>query len=111
MANREWLPPVVTTVAVKDQGTDELLEALDHHRAFLEEGDRMVVKRIESLRNRITMIVEEKLKEMFWEDGRTLEALDRMLEEVASGKKSPYRAAHELVSTERAGDVAKEEAP
>ncbi len=110
-SERDWLPPVVTTVAIKDEGVDDLLAAVDRHRAFLEEGNRMAEKRIESLRNRITMIVEDKLKELFWKNDHTIETLDRMVGEVASGKKSPYRAANELISTKRLSNAAKGESP
>jgi len=111
MAERDWLPPVVAAVATKDEGIDDLLDAIDRHRAFLEEGDRMAEKRIESLRNRITMVVEDKLKEQFWKNDHTIKTLDKMVGEVASGKKSPYRAARELISTKRLSNAAKEESP
>ena len=35
---REWHPPVIRTVATKGDGIDELLQALDRHRSFLDEG-------------------------------------------------------------------------
>jgi LAO/AO transport system kinase len=110
-SGRDWTPPVVKTEAVKDEGIDDLLAAVDRHRAFLEEGDRMEKKRIESLRNRITMVVEDKLKELFWQNDRTMETLDKMVGEVASGKKSPYQAAYKLISTERLSNAAKGESP
>jgi LAO/AO transport system kinase len=110
-SEKDWLPPVVATVAVKDEGIDDLLAAVDRHRAFLQEGDRMEKKRIEALRNRITMVVEDRLKEMFWQNDRTMETLDKMIGEVTSGKKSPYQVAHELISTEHPRDAAKGESP
>jgi len=110
-SERDWLPPVVATVATKDEGIDELLAAVDRHRAFLEEGNRMAERRIESLRNRITMVVEDKLKTLFWQNGGRMETLDKIVGEVASGKKSPYRAAHELIAKERLSNAAKGESP
>jgi len=34
----EWKPPIVKTIALKGEGTNELLEAIDKHRKFLEAG-------------------------------------------------------------------------
>jgi len=108
-SDREWQPIVVNTVAVKDEGVDELVEAVDRHRAFLGEGDRMEKKRVESLRNRIATVVEERLKDRFWQDTHTKEILDRVLKDVIAGKKSPYQAAHDLLTKERVGNAAKGE--
>src|SRR5512140_300936 len=35
-APREWEPPILKVVAAKDQGVDELVEAVAQHRAFLD---------------------------------------------------------------------------
>jgi LAO/AO transport system kinase len=110
-SGREWLPAVVNTVAVKGEGIDELTDVIDRHRAFLAEGDRMAKKRVESVRNRIAMVVEEKLRDAFWGSETTRDALDRVLEEVVSGEKSPYQAANDLLNTERVVNSSKEDTP
>jgi LAO/AO transport system kinase len=96
--DRQWIPPVVSTVAVKGEGIEELMAAIDRHRAFLDEDDRFTRSRVESLQNRITMVVEDKLKEIFWQDDDTKRKLEEMLKEVVSGKKSPYQAANEIIA-------------
>jgi LAO/AO transport system kinase len=92
-----WLPPVVGTVATRNEGIDELLESIDIHRAYLSQNDRMEQKRVEALRNRTTMIIEEKLKELFWENAYIKEKLDGVLDAVVAGKKSPYEVAGEII--------------
>ncbi|NEE14729.1 methylmalonyl Co-A mutase-associated GTPase MeaB, partial [Streptomyces sp. SID7499] len=32
----DWRPPIVKTVAARGQGTDEVVEALEKHRAWME---------------------------------------------------------------------------
>ncbi len=92
-----WLPSVVATVATRDEGIDELIEAVDIHRSSLSQEDRMEQKRVTALRNRTTMIVEEKLKEFFWKNAYIKEKLDGLLEAVVAGKKSPYEVAGEII--------------
>ncbi|MDH3216518.1 MAG: methylmalonyl Co-A mutase-associated GTPase MeaB [Candidatus Krumholzibacteria bacterium] len=99
-SSREWLPPVVNTVAVKGEGVDELMEAIERHRAYLSDGGRFEQKRIESLQNRITTVVDEKTKELFWKRDHTKRMLEDLLEEVVSGQKSPYQAANEIIAAQ-----------
>lgn len=101
MHDHEWIAPVVKTTAVKGEGIDEVMAAIDRHRAFLGTNDRMEKKRIESLENRIALAVDEKLKERFWQNSHTREKLNSLVKQVASGKKSPYQAAHEMIPNDR----------
>jgi putative protein kinase ArgK-like GTPase of G3E family len=55
-------------------------------------------KRIEGYKNRIHMVVEEKLKEYFWRNNYIQDRFDAIFEQVKEGTKSPYQAARELTS-------------
>jgi LAO/AO transport system kinase len=93
-----WSPSVVSTVATTGDGIRQLIDEIASHRAYLERNGGIEQKRIEALRNRITMVAEEKLKELFWSDRQIARALDSVFPEVLDGAKSPYRAARELVA-------------
>lgn len=93
----DWLPPVVETVAIEEKGVDGLVDAIEGHRNHLNENGRMERRRRESLRNRVTMVAEDKIRNLVWGDERVVEMLDRSLTLVVSGKKSPYEAAREIV--------------
>lgn len=41
MEHPEWFPPIVKTVAEHGEGLDELLEALDKHRSWLDQSGRL----------------------------------------------------------------------
>lgn len=92
-----WRPRVVTTVGTTGEGVDDLAEAISGHRLFLQANGLMEQKRVESLRNRMTMLTEEKLKEFFWENEYIKGRLDVALDGVVAGRISPYRAAAEIV--------------
>jgi LAO/AO transport system kinase len=93
-----WCPHVVSTIATKGDGVQQLVDAIARHKSFLERNGGIEQKRIDALRNRITMVAEEKLKELFWSDRQIARALDSVFQEVLDGTKSPYEAARELVA-------------
>ncbi len=96
-----WRPCVVTTVGTTGEGVDELAAAIASHRAYIDEKGLFEEKRIEALKNRMTMLAEEKLKEFFWENEYTRRRFDDALRDVATGKQSPYQAASRIVESFR----------
>jgi len=98
IAEGNWIPPVIPTVAREGEGTDELLTAIDAHREFIQDNGILEQKRIDSFRNRIAMAAEDKLKEMFWENNHTQKTFDQVFDQVKTGKMSPYEAAGKLLA-------------
>jgi LAO/AO transport system kinase len=93
-----WIPPVLLSVATKEEGIGGLLEAIEAHRSFIESNGELENKRLAGLKNRINMAVEEKLKQYFWGNHYIKERYESIFEDVKSGNKSPYQAARELTS-------------
>jgi LAO/AO transport system kinase len=100
----KWLAPVVRTVGIRGEGIDDLVGAIAAHRAYLAEDDRMEQHRIASLHNRLAMVAEEKLKEIFWRNAYIKQKVDVIMNEVVSGKKSPYQAASEITAPFKIAD-------
>jgi LAO/AO transport system kinase len=90
---RGWHPRVVTTVGTTGEGVDDLAGAIAAHRAHLEAKGSHEERRVEALKTRLAMLVEEKLKEFFWENEYIRGQLDNALKDVVAGRKSPYQAA------------------
>lgn len=93
MAGDGWKPLVVPTVGTTGEGVDELVGAIRRHREYLEGDGRFEARRVEALERRLSLLAEEKLRELFHENGYIKSQLVRALEDVVSGKKSPYQAA------------------
>jgi LAO/AO transport system kinase len=95
LAMRDWVPPIVKTVALTNQGIEQLKEAIEQHRAFLgEEGLR--ARRRERLRAFLRRLIEDELRASLW-DGEGLKGLERQLERVWAKELSPHQAARELL--------------
>ena len=86
-------PPVVTASALKDEGIDGLIEALDTHR----EGLDAKAVREARLRRRVRRLVEAGWRRRFWSDGRA-EALARAVADLDPADRAPHRLAQHLLT-------------
>lgn len=93
----DWRPPIVRTVAVKDEGVDELVAAILKHRDWLAEDGRIERVRRDRIADEIEAIALGQLRRRFADlhgDAR----LGSLAERVADGDLDPYAAADELVA-------------
>ena len=88
----EWLPPVLKTVAARDEGVDRMVEEIERHRQYLESSGELQHRRLAHLRLRVETILKE----------RVVAAADRVLgleREVERGfaqRVDPYEVADRL---------------
>jgi LAO/AO transport system kinase len=96
-----WTPPVVEASAGTGTAIDAVWSAVDRHRAFLEEGERLGPARANRLALEVASLATERLR------GRVGEALadDAILRaDLAERRLDPYRAAALLLERVGAGD-------
>lgn len=93
---RDWKPPIVKTVALTGKGVRELVEKLEEHRCFLQQGREQEkgllqaeTELIEAIRDNITGTMVEKLKRE--------KRFDRLLHRIARREIDPSSAAEELL--------------
>jgi LAO/AO transport system kinase len=100
-----WKPPIVSTVASRREGIDEVVEALDKHQAWLAGGDALRARRLARARDEIEAIAVTALRDRMG-DLHGDRRLDALAAGVASGDHDPYTAADELIAaiTEVNGD-------
>jgi LAO/AO transport system kinase len=92
----DWRPPVVKTVASRGEGLDEVIEAIDKHRAWLASSGYLDAKRRVRAADEIETLALTTLRARF--DGlRDGELLDGLAGRVVAGELDPYAAADELV--------------
>lgn len=93
----EWRPPVVKAVASKGEGADEVMEALDKHRAWLEETGELARRRHRRAADEVEALAVTALRERIG-DLRSGRGLDELAERVVAGDLDPYSAADKLVA-------------
>ncbi|WP_055717370.1 methylmalonyl Co-A mutase-associated GTPase MeaB [Streptomyces torulosus] len=93
----DWRPPIVKTVAARSEGVDEVVEALEKHRAWMEERGVLAERRRARAAREVETIAVTALRERIGDlhGDRRLSAL---AERIVEGVLDPYRAADELVA-------------
>jgi LAO/AO transport system kinase len=93
----DWRPSVVRTVAARGEGIDEVVEALDKHRAWMEERGELARRRASRAAREVETIAVTALRERIGDlhGDRRLEAL---AERIVAGTLDPYAAADELIA-------------
>jgi LAO/AO transport system kinase len=93
----EWTPPVLRAVAVKEEGIDEIISAVDRHFAYLEQSGTLHVRRRQRMRERVMDVVEQKVRGRLWKDTGTMSWLELQLPSVEEGKATPFGVADQLL--------------
>jgi LAO/AO transport system kinase len=94
---KAWTPPVLSAIATKQEGISEMLSALDRHFAYLEQTGTLRARRRERMRERVTDVVERKVRDRLWKDSRTMTWLDEQLPSLEEGRSTPFAVADQLL--------------
>jgi LAO/AO transport system kinase len=95
----DWRPPIVTTVASRGEGVDEVVASLDKHRAWLEETGALHERRLHRAADEVQTIALTALRERVG-DLRArggADGLDALAADVVAGRTDPYAAADRLL--------------
>ena len=88
----DWKPPIVTTVAVRGDGIDELVSCLDEHWSWLSTTGELKRRRLARAREELTALTFVALR-----DRLAASRLDELASQVAEGTLDPFQAADELL--------------
>ena len=92
-----WRPPVVKTVAAQGQGVDEVVEAIEKHRSWMEGNGTLLRRRIRRAGDEIESIAIKSLREKMG-DLRHGNGVDELAAAVVEGRTDPYTAADQVVA-------------
>ena len=93
----DWREPIVKTVASRGEGVEEVVAAVDKHRAWMQRGGELDRRRRRRVRDEIEAIAVTALRGRFGDlhgDAR----LDTLAEKVLAGQIDPYAAADEILA-------------
>lgn len=97
----DWIPPIVKTVASRNEGIDELAAAIVKHHDYLEASGELDRRN----RDRVRIRIETQLKERFMERliGGTIgrDEYEALLDSVLRKQTNPYDAAEGVLSRVR----------
>ena len=94
----KWRPPIKRTIASKDEGVDELVEALDEHFEFLEDSDELSVRRQDRTRNEIIAMINEQIGRRVAEVVVESDEFDSQVDAVNQRQNDPYTAVNKFLA-------------
>ena len=92
-----WRPPIVKTVAVSDDGTEELIAAMEGHRLFLIESGRWQSRLLESAEHQLNRLVSALVTRHCFQTPSSRGVVAELVNAVSARKKDPFSAAEELL--------------
>ncbi len=92
-----WRPPVLTCSAVELTGIDEIWETVLKHRQQLMASDELNQKRKKQAIDWLWSLVEDGLKDRFYQNQGIMTQLPRVLKAVETGEMAPSAAADNLL--------------
>lgn len=90
-------PPIVRTVATRNEGIDELLAKIDEHVGRQEMHDRRTERSRRRARHRLTGLLERTLFRRTVDEGIGEEAWERLVTRLADREIDPYGAVEEVL--------------
>ena len=96
MADADWKPEVIETIATKGEGIDDLWTAIEKHRAYQEEHGLLEARRRRRVEREIREIVAERYRQRV--DAECFDLLGKLTERVVARETDPYSAAEELIA-------------
>jgi LAO/AO transport system kinase len=90
-------PPIVLTEAVRGEGVDELLAAIDAHRAGLEAGGTLAGRRARNLAAEVYAVASARARRHLENAVQDDPELSRLLDQVRLRQLDPLTAVHEIL--------------
>jgi LAO/AO transport system kinase len=94
----DWRPSVVKTVALRGDGIDDLVEALDRHEAWLASSGELRARRVQRAAREVEVLAVETLRARITDPAWGASSVDDLAGAVVDGRLDPYTAADRLVT-------------
>ncbi len=98
--NQKWVPPILKTIATRNEGIEELIEAIKDHRNYLVNKDELRQKKYKRIKEELLESLNEIIQKNL--DKRPQD-LDKIIEKVVEHELDPY------TGSERVLELLKEE--
>lgn len=91
-----WTPPIIKTIALRDQGIDELLEAIEQHRSHLQASGELQRREEDRARTALIRILQAAVLQRL-QAAMPAWQLRQLVADVAGRELDPYSAADRLL--------------
>lgn len=96
-ASPVWSPPVLTCSSTEHKGIDKIWETILDHKTKLTDAGEMAEKRKEQALDWMSFLLDEGLRQWFYNNQQVMKILPQLQKNVAKGLTSPAAAADNLL--------------
>jgi len=96
-----WKIPIVSTIATRDEGIDELVEQIENHRKFITQNGHFEEHRKLQIRHKIREIIELRIKEIAEQKFLNIMDIETISHRVFEGEIDPYTAVKECLKLKK----------
>jgi LAO/AO transport system kinase len=96
--DQAWRPPIVKTVAIRGDGTNELLEKIEEHKKYLESGAALSLRYMEHVEVELFEALKQKIAQSILNELRRKGELDEVLQRICRRETDPYSAAEKIIA-------------
>ncbi|MBC8386135.1 MAG: methylmalonyl Co-A mutase-associated GTPase MeaB [Candidatus Cloacimonetes bacterium] len=94
--NLDWVVPIIKTIAIENQGIEELISTIQSHKEYLERSGSFEVERKKNLKKRINELIEEKIVEHLQEYIIDQKQLQKMVDHAYNREITPHQIVEEI---------------
>ena len=91
---KPWQPTVIQTIAMNEEGIEEIVDRIAEHRNYLETSGELATQRRQKLLTKYRRVVEDSVLQVFWTDDRTRQFVQGFDEQ-----DSPYHISQRLIQS------------
>ncbi len=94
---KKWRPPIVQTITLNNEGTDQLWKEIQDHRTYLETEGLLDTLRLERAKRDIEDHIEHIVKSRVWDQVTGTNMFEKALAQIHNKETDPYTAAHQIL--------------
>jgi LAO/AO transport system kinase len=93
----DWRPPLTMTVAMKNEGIDQLVETINEHRDYMKSNNLFEQRRITNAKNEIVELVKHRVLSHLFDNAYNEQMINMLSNEIVKRETDPYTACEKIV--------------
>ncbi len=96
---KDWRAPVKMTIAVNNEGINELIESIFDHRDYMQSTDLFETRRINNTKNEIVELVKYNVLAKLFDNSYNESLINDLSKEVVKRETDPYTACEKILGS------------
>lgn len=95
--SNEWRPPLTMTVAVNNEGIDDLIGSIKEHRDYMQESGLFETRRINNTKNEIVELIKHRVLAHIFDNAYNEQKINNLSKEVVKRTTDPYTVCEDIM--------------